>query len=146
MERKLVTIERVAQDGLRVRASARSGSFRWKKKLKVYLQEARAQVEVVKRMAEDPALNARAKAARERAAREREERAEAALGALKEVAERRNFKEAYSGGRKPKSERRGSTTDSEARNIRMANGGYSAGFNVQFAADAANVNSGKPAE
>src|SRR6185503_6129815 len=85
MERKLITLQRVAQDGLRVRASAGSGSFRRKKKLKVYLKEARAQVEAVKKLAEDPALSARVKAARERAAREREERVKAALVALKQV-------------------------------------------------------------
>lgn len=85
MERKLIDLKRVAQDGLRVRASAGSGSFRRKKKLKHYLKEARAQVEAVKQLAEDPALSAREKAARERAAREREERVNAALGALKEI-------------------------------------------------------------
>ena len=45
MERKLITLQRVGQDGLRVRASAGAGSFRRKKKLKAYLKEARAQVE-----------------------------------------------------------------------------------------------------
>ena len=41
LERKLIELNRVAQDGLRVRASAGSGSFRRKKKLKQYLKEAR---------------------------------------------------------------------------------------------------------
>jgi len=135
MERKLITLQRVAHDGLRVRASAGAGSFRRKKKLKAYLQEARAQVEAVKQLAEDPALNAREKAARERAAREREERVASALGALKEVEAKRRI---TSGGRKAKGEARGSVTDPEARRMRMANGGFSPGYNVQFAADAAN--------
>jgi transposase len=134
MERKLITLQRVAQDGLRVRASAGSGSFRRKKKLKEYLTEARAQVAAVKQLAEDPSLNAREKAARERAAREREERVTAALAALKEVEEKRRVE--YSGGRKPKGEPRGSMTDPEARKMRMANGGFSPGYNAQFATDA----------
>jgi hypothetical protein len=135
MERKLITLQRVAQDGLRVRASAGSGSFRRKKKLRAYLKEARAQVEAVKQLAADPALNAREKAARARAAREREERVTAALGALKAVEAKRRVE--YTGGRKPKGEPRGSTTDPEARKMRMANGGFSPGYNAQFATDAA---------
>jgi len=92
MERKLITLQRVAQDGLRVRASAGAGSFRRKKKLRAYLKEARAQVNAVKQLAEDPALNAREKAARARAAREREERVKAALGALKDVEAKRRVR------------------------------------------------------
>ena len=137
MERKLITLQRVAQDGLRVRASAGTGSFRRKKKLKVYLKEARAQVEAVKKLAEDPALSARVKAAKERAAREREERVKAALVALKQVEEKRR-PDYHGGGRKAKGEPRGSTTDAEARKIHMPNGGYCPGYNVQFATDAEN--------
>jgi transposase/ribosomal protein L34 len=136
MERKLVEVKRVAQDGLRVRASAGSGSFRRKKKLRQYLKEARAQVEAVKQLAADAALHARHKAARERAAREREERVQGALAALKEV-ERKRQVEYTGGGRKAKGEPRGSTTDPEARKMRMANGGFSPGYNVQLATDAA---------
>ncbi len=134
MERKLITLERVAQDGLRIRASAGSGSFRRKKKLKEYLKEARAQVEAVKKLAEDPTLSARQKAARERAAREREERVSAAMAALQEVEMKRRAE--YTGGRKAKGEPRGSMTDAEARKMRMANGGFSPGYNAQFATDA----------
>jgi len=134
MERKLITLQRVAQDGLRVRASAGAGSFRRKKKLRAYLKEARAQVNAVKQLAEDPALNAREKAARARAAREREERVKAALGALKDVEAKRRVE--YTGGRKAKGEPRGSMTDPEARKMRMANGGFSPGYNAQFATDA----------
>lgn len=137
MERKLITLERVAQDGLRVRASAGSGSFRRKKKLKHYLKEARAQVEAVKKLTEDGALSARQKAARERAAREREERVQGALEALKEVEMKRRA-DYHGGGRKAKGEARGSMTDPQARRMRMANGGFSPGYNVQYAADGAN--------
>jgi hypothetical protein len=109
--------------------------FLRKKKLKHYLKAARAQVEAVKKLAEDAALNARQKAARERAAREREERVKGALVALQEVEIKRRVE--YTGGRKAKGEPRGSMTDAEARKMRMANGGFSPGYNVQFATDAA---------
>lgn len=134
--RQLIDLQRVAQDGLRVRASAGSGSFRRRKKLQQYLREAREQVAAVKRLAEDPALNARAQAARERAAREREERVKGALAALKDVESKRAV-EYSGGGRKAKGEPRGSTTDPEARKMRMANGGFGPGYNIQFATDAA---------
>ena len=42
LERRLIELKRVAQDGLRVRASAGADSFRRKKKLRHYLKEARA--------------------------------------------------------------------------------------------------------
>ena len=134
--RKLIELKRVAQDGLRVRASAGSGSFRRKKKLKECLKEARAQVAAVKHWADDPALSARAKAARERAAREREERVKEALAALKQIEEKRGV-EYTGGGRKAKGEPRGSITAPEARKMRMANGGFGPGYNVQLATDAA---------
>jgi transposase len=136
MARQLITLQRVAQDGLRVRASAGSGSFRRKKKLRHYLHEARVQVEAVKRLATDAALSARQQAARERAAREREERVKGALAALNDIESKRKV-EYTGGGRKAKGEPRGSTTDPEARKMRMANGGFSPGYNVQFATDAA---------
>lgn len=136
MERKLIELKRVSQDGLRVRASAGRSSFRRKKKLKHYLKEARAQVEAVKQLAEDPALSARQKAAQARAAHEREARVQAALVALKEVDLKKKV-QYDSGGRKAKGEARGSMTDPEARHMRMANGGFNPGYNVQFATDTA---------
>ncbi len=93
-------------------------------------------MEAVKKLAADAALNARQQAARERAAREREQRVQGALAALKEV-ERKRKVECTGGGRKAKGEPRGSTTDPEARKMRMANGGFSPGYNVQLATDAA---------
>jgi hypothetical protein len=43
------------------------------------------------------------------------------------------------GGRKAKGEARGSMTDPEARHMRMANGGFNPGYNVQFATDTAHA-------
>jgi transposase len=76
MERDLVTLNRTSQDGMRVRASAGSSSFRRKPKLKELLAIAKEQVEALRReIDEDPSacLN-RQMAAKKRAAEERKER------------------------------------------------------------------------
>ncbi len=79
-----VKLERVAQDGMRVRASAGASSFRRKKGLEACLEVARAQVERLAQEREhpDPGVTRRQQAARERAAREREDRVQQALAHL----------------------------------------------------------------
>lgn len=119
MEKKLIELHRISQDGLRVRASAGAGSFRRRKRLKDYLKEAKQQVEWASAHAEDASLSARKKAAQQRA-----------LESLKRLEEQRSKQ---NGGRQAKSELRASTTDPEARNMRMANGGFRPAYNVQLA-------------
>ena len=72
----LVTLDRVAQDGLKVRASAGTGSFRRRPTLEKHLAEAAEQVQALQAELEAAADTAsrRQKAARERAARDRAER------------------------------------------------------------------------
>ena len=70
MHKGLLQLRRVSQDGLRVRASAGTRSYRRHETLKKCLAEARQQVEEVKKRADDAALNARQRAARGRAARD----------------------------------------------------------------------------
>jgi len=130
MDKKLIELHRVSQDGLRVRASAGAGSFRRRKRLKDYLKQAKQQVEWASEHAEDAALSARKKAAQQRAARERLERVQGALASLNRLEEQRSKQ---TGGRQAKSEPRASTTDPEARNMRMANGGFRPAYNVQLA-------------
>lgn len=132
LQADLISLKRVSQDGLRVRASAGAGSFRRRKKLKHYLREARQQVEAVRKLAEDDELSARQKTARERAAREREERVKQALGELSKLEKQR---QAQTGGRKAKSDPRSSMTDPESRRMRMGDGGFRPAFNVQFATE-----------
>ena len=76
MHEGLVTLQRVAQDGMRVRASAGAASFRRRATLEECQAEAREQVEALRQELEaDPgACNRRQQAARQRAARERSER------------------------------------------------------------------------
>jgi len=139
MDAELVKLKEVAQDGMRVRASAGSGSFRRKERLEQFLEEAQAQV---KRLAQerehsDTRVSKRKRAARERAARERTERVEHALGELPAVqaAKERQAKRAGTARRAKLNEARVSTTDPEARVMKMPDGGFRPAHNVQLATD-----------
>jgi transposase len=153
-------MQRVAQDGMRVRAHAGASSFRRRPRLERFLAEAREQVALLRRELDaDPgASDRRQRAARERAAREREQRVERALEELKKVQARRErgapakpkdkqdppAPPAAGGtgganGQKPKRapEVRASITDPEARVMKGPDGGYRPAFNVQLATDVA---------
>ena len=82
---QIVSVERIAQDGTRIRASAGANSFGERETLEKHLEAARAHLEAVKQAAADPTLSAQQKAARERGARERQERLEQALVELEKV-------------------------------------------------------------
>ena len=133
----LVSLTRVAQDGMRVRADAGAASFRREATLLEHQRDARAQVERLRReLDEDPAAHARVQqAARERAARERASAIDRALGEMPAVAEvkRRNRSKSKRG--KKESEPRVSTTDPESRVMKMADGGFRPAYNVQLATD-----------
>ena len=126
-----VTLKRVAQDGVRIRASAGAASFRRAETLEQCLEQARTQVAALKQQAEeDPgARTRRQQAARERAARAREERIRQALERLPELAEIK----AKQG--KPREQARASTTDAEATVMKMGDGGFRPAYNGQFATD-----------
>jgi transposase len=119
MSAGLVTLRHVAQDGMRVRASAGAGSFRRQERLEQCLTEAREQVA---RLAEerehpDPSGSRRQDAARERAAKERQS---------KTLAKSKRGKV---------SEARVSTTDPESRVMKMPDGGFRPAYNLQLATD-----------
>ena len=131
MHEGLVTLHRVALDGMRVRASAGAASFRRRATLEECQTQACEQVETLRQEIEaDPAAGTRRQqAARQRAARERSERVAQALGELAEI-------EAKKQGEK-KDKARASTTDPEARVMKMGDGGFRPAHNVQFATDTA---------
>jgi len=134
----LIDLAALAQDGVRVRASAGAASFRRAATLDRHLAMAQAVVEDLKREVEagSDASNQRIEAARERAAREHSERIEAAQKALEEIkAQRQEREEKRPNGKKPK-EPRASTTDAEARVMKMADGGFRPAYNVQVASAA----------
>jgi len=135
----------VAQDGVKVRASAGASSFRRRQTLEEHLAEAEQQVQALKRELDaDPAAGKRRhKAARLRAAQERQERVQRALQQLTELEARKKPKDpepAASADTAKKSkdkEPRASTTDADARVMKMGDGGFRPAFNVQLATDTA---------
>ena len=130
-DRKL-SLKRVAQDGVRVRASAGAASFRRRPRLEEYLEQAQARVEALKQeVAEDASGNTRREqAAKERATRERAERIERALKRLPEMEEVKRKQG------KPPEQARVSSTDAEATVMKMADGGYRPAYNAQLCSDA----------
>lgn len=124
----LVDLSRTAQDGMRVRASAGASSFRREASLQKSLEVARQRVKEIGQEASGrPDSSPRECAAQERAAREREERIQRALEELPKVREAKKPEE--------KSEARASTTDPQARVMKMANGGFNPAYNVQLSVD-----------
>jgi transposase len=150
----VASLERVAQDGVRVRAAAGAASFRRHTTLRACQEQAAQVVQRLRRALEaDPAaVSRRQAAARVAAAADRERRVAEALAitaalhaASQARARPRGARAAKSrkgdGGDGPPSapaptkEPRASTTDPQARVMKMADGGFRPADNVQFAAD-----------
>ena len=125
-----VKLERVAQDGVRVRADAGAASFRRKGSLQESLEQARTRVRELKaELDADPAQDSRRKiAAQQRARREMHQRVQDALDRMPEL-------EAIKQRGGGKSEARASTTDAQASVMKMADGGFRPAYNTQFASD-----------
>jgi transposase len=138
---KVIDLQCVAIDGVRLRASAGSGSFRRKKRLGELVEVARAKVAALRgELESDPtASDRRGQARRLAAAEDRTRRLEQAQQAEAEIAAQQA--EAAKKQRRKKSpdkEPRASTTDSQARIMKMADGGFRPGFNVQVKTEVAN--------
>ena len=127
MTEGLVTLDRVAQDGMKVRASAGAASFRRQPTLEEALAEAENQVAALRKELESNSASpkTRQQAARARAAEERAARIRAALGQLPQIAESKKAKD--------REKARASTTDADARVMKMGDGGFRPAFNVQLA-------------
>lgn len=119
----LITLERVMQDGTRIRAAAASKRFRRKARVQEALRQARAHVEALEAMPEDEGSR-RQQTARERAQREKVERLEAALHAFEQLEATKSTVD------------RVSTTDPDARVMKQADGGTAPSYNVQLSTDA----------
>jgi transposase len=144
MNAGLVSLERVAQDGMKVRADAGKSSFHRHKSLEEALDAARQQVEALKKQAEQedsqtetehPKRTQAQRGAQERAARERQERIEEAMRQCAELQRQREARAKQ--GKYQAQEARASRTDPEARNMTMADGGTRPAYNVQFTTDTA---------
>jgi hypothetical protein len=129
MKQGLVKLNRVSQDGIRVRASAGASSFRREATLEHYLKEAEEQVRLLRQeLEENPeATSRRQTAAREHAAEDRRLRVKAALEQMPDVAAKKSARE--------KDKARASSTDAEARVMKMGDGGFRPAYNGQFAVD-----------
>lgn len=144
VDKGLVTASRISQDGVRVRVSAGSGSFRREERLRALLAASEQHVAEVKRQLEQPeklAVEAvRKKAAQRRAAEDRQKRMEQAVAQLPELERRQRERAQRAGqgryGNKIRAKQlRVSTSDPEARVMKMPNGGYHPAFHVQLASD-----------
>lgn len=151
VERKLVKLNVVSQDGIRVRAWAKAASFRRQQRLQALLEQARAQVRSLKsELQGDAAASTRRKqAAVHRAAREREQRLAQALATLDKIKRKspppppeksddddddQPSPPGTPSGREP-APPRVSPTDADARVMKMADGGFRPAFNAQLAVD-----------
>ena len=140
----LVDLNRVAQDGIRVRASAGAASFRRRETLEHLLQEAQAEVQRLQPPGdappaqEQPEPSPQQRAARRRHAKERVVRIQRALTRLPEMEAKkekaRKKKPKNKGGKKGAKDQaaRVSTTDPQATVMKMPDGGYRPACNVQF--------------
>jgi transposase len=140
----LIDLGRIAQDGMRVRASAGAASFRRRETLERLLREAQAELEDLRRklaanvcdpatpkgVATDPTPAgepdlSKQEAATMRHAEERVERVEQALERMPEIEAKIKPGE--------KKEARVSTTDPQATVMKMADGGFRPAYNVEYA-------------
>jgi transposase len=135
MKEGWVDLEQTAQDGVRIRASAGGNSFHRKETLGDCLERAEKRVQQLKEEREkegeeQPGL--REKDSRERHARERLERVEQALKEVQKIAEQKAKNRETRRKERPA---RASTTDPEARIMKMPDGGFRPAYNAQLNVD-----------
>lgn len=141
----LVDLDRVGQDGMRVRASAGAASFRRVDTLERLLKEAKANLQKLQQQVDESPqevekqeveaekqepgnqpeeASKHKQAAQKRAAEEAVERVEQALARMPEMEAKKDAKD--------KDKARVSTTDAEATVMKMGDGGYRPAYNIQF--------------
>jgi len=144
LDKKLVRVSRISQDGVRIRVSAGSSSFRREERLQQLLVQAQQQVLELRKQLESPAqsgaVTARQKAARKRAVESRQQRLEQAIAQLPELKKKQAEAAQRAGQGKCGDQIRArqprvSTTDAATRGMKMANGGFNPAANVQLATD-----------
>lgn len=123
MMKGLLSLDLVAQDGTRTRAAASAPSFRTYGSLLECRAQAALHLKAVLASADDPTHTRAQNARRAAAARDFQERVEAAIATVTELQEQRKPSD------KPA---RASTTDAEARVMKMGDGGFRPAYNVQY--------------
>ena len=127
----LASMNKLGQDGMRVRSNSGNDSFKKVEKLSQLLEEAEQQWERLQdEFEQTQERSPREQAAQARAARERIERIKQAQVEVKQVAEQREKRKKGDGATA-----RASTTDPQARRMKMADGGTRPAYNVQFDTD-----------
>lgn len=130
---ELVTVSRIAQDGTRVRAGAGANSFKRRDTIERALQQAQAHLEIIQRQAERAEdATERRQTAEARAAQRKVDRMKRTLEELAKVEAAKAQQKAKPTKTNPP---RASTTDPEARFMRMPDGGNRPAYNVQLAVD-----------
>jgi transposase len=127
----VVSLERVMQDGTKIKANAADNSFRREPSLRQHLEAAQQQVKRLEQQAEqDPDGGARRRRqAQVRAARERQQRIEQSLVELEQIRAGKDKAE-------QRAQARASLTDPEARIMKQAQGAIGPAYNVQISTDA----------
>jgi len=124
----LITLERVAVDGTKIRADVNKKSFRRRGRIEAHLELARRHLRELERQESEGQTTKREASARRRGAREQEQRL---TEALEEIERLRTAKK----GDKRK-EPQASSTDPTASFMRTHDGGVAPAYNVQITADA----------
>lgn len=130
MHKGLLRLDLVAQDGTRVRASASAPSFRRYESLLECREQAALHLKAVLADAENPEHTAAEHAARKAAAEDFQTRVEEAIETVVVLQQERDEHARPSIRKKPA---RASTTDAEARVMKMPDGGFRPGYNIQLA-------------
>jgi transposase len=130
LQEGLITLERVTQDGTKLRAAARQNRFRREERIREHLAIAREHVEAMGDPQREPVSQQQRKAMA-RVARERVAKLENALEEIKKLrAAKQQDKKTY--------EPRVSETDPEVRVMKTGEGGFVPCYNAQLTTDAAN--------
>lgn len=136
-----VSLKEIAQDGLRVRANASKNSFHRKKTLQERYHEAKERINCLKKELQDNTSQCtnREKANKLRIAEERLKKIEEAQMNLQKIIQecdrnrQKHKKKVLT--ENEKAEIRASTTDSDARKMKMPDGSFHPAYNFQFAVD-----------
>jgi transposase len=119
----VLSLDLVAQDGIRIRAAATAPSFRRLPSLLECREQAALHLKATLAQADDPELTRAQKARREAAALDFQRRVEDAIATVTELQAKRSASDKAA---------RASTTDAEARVMKMADGGFRPAYNVQM--------------
>lgn len=122
----LVTLERVMNDGTKIKAQASRQSFQGAKRIKEHLAAARRHVAALEQQAEEE-VGQKLGRARERAARESEARLAVALAEFEKLRAQKPDV--------PEDKLRVSMSEPEARKMKQPDGGFAPSYNVQISTD-----------